>query len=84
MSMAESQTAFDMEQYKHEQDTGMAGVMPDKWEGHGRILIHERDFSDKKRNFCLKLLGRLNKKYPDVCAERLAEKAIEAAEKRLG
>jgi len=82
--MAESQTAFDMEAYKYEQDTGMAGVMPDRWVGHGRILIHDRDLSDEKRAFAQKLLVRLNQKYPDVDSERLAEKALEATENKLG
>jgi len=82
--MAESQGAFDMEQYTHEQDTGMANVMPDRWIGHGRMLIHESDLSKEKRDFARTLLGRLNQKYPDVSGERLAEKAIEATENKLG
>ncbi len=81
--MAKSQSGFDVEAFKNELDEICVSVMPDSWIGHGRLTIAERGFSDEKRTFAQKLLGKLDEKYPDVSGERLAEKAINAAEENL-
>jgi hypothetical protein len=82
--MAESQSGFDMDEYENQQDSMLAGVMPSTWLGHGRIKIHERDLSDKKKTFASKLLNRLAEKYPDQPTDKLAEKASDKAEEKLG
>jgi len=79
--MAESQSL--MAEYKRELDEMLAGVMPDHWEGHGRLKIAERDFSPKQHTFAHKLLGRLSEKHPDYDSEKLADKAIEMTEEKL-
>jgi len=81
--MAESQSGYDAEAFKNELDGICAGVMPDKWAGHGRLKIAERDFSEEKGTFARRLLDKLDSKYPDVSGEKLAEKAIAATEEKL-
>jgi len=82
-NMAESQSGYDAEAFKNDLDEMCANVMPDKWAGHGRLKIAERDFSEEKGTFARRLLAKLDEKYPDVRGERLAEKAIEATEDKL-
>jgi hypothetical protein len=81
--MAESQSGFDLEQYKADLDGIMASVMPDTWRGHGRLKILERDFSEKQETFAAKLFERLADKYPNQPSERLAEKAADKAEEKF-
>jgi hypothetical protein len=81
--MAESQSGFDMSEYEREQDSMLAGVMPSTWLGHGRLVINERELSDKKRNFAQRLLDRLAEKYPNQPTDKLAEKAVETTEEKL-
>jgi len=77
--MAESQSGYDAAEYKNDLDRGMAGVMPETWSGHGRILIHESDLTDSQRNFAGRALDKLTAKYPQKSSEVLAQKAIDYA-----
>jgi streptomycin 6-kinase len=75
-----------IEAYKLEQDeiTAQGDVMPDWWEGHGRIKIMERDdLTRRGREFALDLLARLSAKYPDTDSEKLAGKAIKMTRQKL-
>jgi len=80
--MAESQSGYDMAEYKNDLDSMLTGVMPDSWAGHGRLKIAERELSDEGQTFARRLLAKLDEKYPDKNAEVLAEKAIAETEKR--
>jgi len=77
--MAESQSGYDAAEYTNELDTGIAGVMPSTWRGHGRILIHESDLTDSQKNFAGRALDKLTTKYPQKSSEVLAQKAIDYA-----
>jgi hypothetical protein len=80
VNMAESHDP--LAEYKAELDDICARVMPDSWAGHGRLLIHERDFDPDDRRFARRLFERASENHPDMDAERLAEKVVEKVESR--
>lgn len=80
--MAESQSGFDMAEYKAELDRGMRDVMPDDWFGHARFKIATEGFGEKKAGFAEKLASRILEK-TDVDPEKAAELAIEKVEEKF-
>ncbi|AGM11596.1 hypothetical protein M199_gp070 [Halogranum tailed virus 1] len=60
--MAESQSGFDMRAYTNEQDEGMAGVMPDHWDGHTRIASFDAGLTEGQEDLAVRLTNRLVEK----------------------
>jgi len=81
--MAEGQT-FDMEEYEYKQDSALAGVMPDSWEGFARMRIHERGFNGKQADKAEKIAEKLIREKDISSAERAAEVVIKKMDERLG
>jgi hypothetical protein len=70
------------EKAAREMDKMLTSVMPDTWAGHGRLVIETADLSAEQEKFASELFSRLVEKYPNVSAEKLAEKAVESAKKK--
>lgn len=72
-----------VEQAAKEMDEALAGVMPDSWMGHARLVIAGTPgLSEKQESFALKLSERLIEK-KGVSAEKAAELSVEKAEEKL-
>jgi hypothetical protein len=71
-----------LRQHNKALDRGMAGVMPDHWEGHGRLLIRddENDLSPEQEEKAIEHLENLARKKPQhfdkYGAEKVANRVI--------
>lgn len=81
--MAESQSGFDMDQYTTDLDSGLAGQMPDDWQGHARLAVANSDLGGKQATFAKRLAARLLDKHDGLTADTAAEKAIEKTEEKF-
>jgi hypothetical protein len=75
--MSTTETTFDPTEYKQNLDESIAGVMPDSWVGHGRIVLFESDaVPDTKVDSLIESLERLNQEH-DHSPETIAEAIID-------
>jgi hypothetical protein len=75
-------TTETLRDYKKNLDSICAGVMPDSWEGHGRLAVRESEsLSGEKEAQAIQKLAEVSEKKPHLFekygAEKVANKVIE-------
>lgn len=71
-----------VEQALIEMDEMIAGVMPESWHGHARIMIAGKDLSEKQHTLATKLSKRLLEKGKVADAEKAARLSVEKAQEK--
>lgn len=76
----EAETTDLLRQHNESLDNSMQNVMPDRWAGHGRLLVHDSDLSPSEKDTAIDAINNLARKKPKQFkkhgSEKVAEKVI--------